>query len=169
MTATFRAGDQSDAVVLDQLYETVFCDTFAHLYAPEDLNAFLASYGVDDWRGELADSSRAFRVAEVGGAIVGYAKLCPMKLPVETPRPALVLDQLYVVKQHHGAGIAVQLMDWVLAEARRRGAEEIYLTVFTENHRARRFYERYGFDYVGPYRFMVGNHADEDIIMRKAL
>ena len=32
-----------------------------------------------------------------------------------------------------------------------------------------RFYDRYGFEAEGRYDFMVGNHADEDIIMRKAL
>ena len=53
--------------------------------------------------------------------------------------------------------------------ARRRGAGEIYLSVFVDNHRARRFYERYGFEPVGRYDFMVGTHADEDIIMRLKL
>ena len=59
-------------------------------------------------------------------------------------------------------------MDWVLGEARTRG-DELYLSVFSENHRARRFYERYGFEAVGRYDFMVGTHADEDIVMRLAL
>ena len=60
-------------------------------------------------------------------------------------------------------------MNWTLAEAKRRDTEALYLTVFVDNHRAKRFYERYGFEDVGRYAFMVGNHADEDIIMRKAL
>ena len=51
-------------------------------------------------------------------------------------------------------------------EARRRGAEELYLSVFTENHRAKAFYRRYGFAYVGPYKFMVGEQADEDEIWK---
>jgi GNAT superfamily N-acetyltransferase len=96
-------------------------------------------------------------------------KLGPMKLPIEADRPALLLDQLYVLSAHHGSGIARALMDWTIDEARRRGAEELYLTVFTENHRARGFYDRYGFEPVGRYDFMVGSHADEDIIMRKVL
>jgi RimJ/RimL family protein N-acetyltransferase len=41
--------------------------------------------------------------------------------------------------------------------------------VYTDNPRARRVYERFGFELVGPYAFMVGNQADEDIIMRKRL
>ena len=74
-----------------------------------------------------------------------------------------------MLKPWHGAGLAVEMMDWVLAEARRRGAEAIYLSVFTDNVRAQRFYARYGFEAVGRYDFMVGTHADEDIIMRLKL
>ena len=106
---------------------------------------------------------------QLDGTPVGFVKLAPMKLPFETSRPAILLDQLYVLKDHHGTGVAHELMNWAICEALSRGAEEMYLTVFIDNHRAKRFYERYGFDAVGRYAFMVGNHADEDIIMRKAL
>ena len=169
MTATYRDGRTEDAEALDRLFDTVFCDTFAHLYRPEDLRAFLTSYGVEDWRADLADSAYAFRVAESDGEVVGYVKLGPNKLPIESNGPAILLDQLYVARDHHGAGIARELMDWAIGEARQRGATELYLTVFIDNHRARRFYERYGFEPVGRYDFMVGNQADEDVIMRKAL
>jgi len=62
-----------------------------------------------------------------------------------------------------------ELSDWAIKEAQRQGFEELYLTVYVDNHRARRFYERYGFEAVGRYDFMVGSQADEDIIMRRAL
>jgi ribosomal protein S18 acetylase RimI-like enzyme len=124
---------------------------------------------VADWRRQLEDPAYEFRIGEVNGEPVGYVKLGPMKLPIETNRPALVLDQLYILKEHHGVGIAHALMDWTVDRAKRRGAEELFLTVYVDNHRARRFYDRYGFEAVGRYDFMVGSHADEDIIMRKVL
>jgi len=169
MTITYRDGRPDDAAALDQLFDTVFCDTFGHLYRSEDLDAFLRSYGVSDWERDLADPAYAFRVAEADGQIAGYLKLGPLDIPVETSRPALLLDQIYVAKEHHGAGIASALMEGAVAEARRRGAEELYLTVFIDNHRARRFYDRYGFEAVGRYDFMVGEQADHDVIMRKQL
>jgi GNAT superfamily N-acetyltransferase len=169
MIVTYRDAKPADAATLDRLFTTSFCDTFAHLYRPEDLEIFLSSFGVSDWEAQLKDPAYACRISEVEGNPVGYAKLGPLKLPVEPNGPALLLDQLYILKDHHGAGIAHGLMDWTLAEAVRRAAEELYLTVFVDNHRARRFYDRYGFQAVGRYDFMVGNHADEDIIMRKAL
>ena len=80
----------------------------------------------------------------------------------------LVLRTL-VFGPRHGQGIAHALMDWVLAEARARGAEQMILSVYVDNHRARRFYERYGFEEVGKYVFMVGDHEDDDRIMRLKL
>jgi ribosomal protein S18 acetylase RimI-like enzyme len=169
MKITYRDATPADAAVIDRIFDTSFCDTFAHLYAAEDLDVFLAGFNVADWRRELEDPAYEFRIGEVNGEPVGYVKLGPMKLPIETNRPALVLDQLYILKEHHGVGIAHALMDWTVDRAKRRGAEELLLTVYVDNHRARRFYDRYGFEAVGRYDFMVGSHADEDIIMRKAL
>jgi ribosomal protein S18 acetylase RimI-like enzyme len=169
MSVTYRDAAVDDAAALDRIFDVTFCDTFGHLYRPEDLQMFLSSFGVAEWEEHLRDPSFACRIAEVDGEPVGYAKLGPVKLPVEDDQSAILLDQLYVLKEHHGAGIARELMDWALAEAKARGADAMYLTVYVENHRARRFYDRYGFEAVGRYDFMVGNHADEDIIMRKAL
>jgi ribosomal protein S18 acetylase RimI-like enzyme len=169
MTIIYRDAAPADAAALDRLFNTSFCDTFAHLYSAENLCAFLSSFGVADWEKQLRDPAFACRIAEADGVLVGYVKLGPLKIPVETDLSSMLLDQLYVLKKHHGSGIARELMDWALAEAKRRGSEALYLTVYIDNHRAKRFYERYGFEAVGRYDFMVGNHADEDIIMRKTL
>lgn len=167
---SYRDGVPADAAALDRIFDVTFCDTFAHLYAPEDLEAFLGGFGIADWEAQLADPAFAFRIAEEGAGPIGYVKLGSLlKLPIEPSGPALLLDQLYVLKEHHGSGIASGLMDWAIDESRRRGAKELYLTVYIDNHRARRFYDRYGFEAVGRYDFMVGNHADEDVIMRKSL
>ena len=56
-----------------------------------------------------------------------------------------------------------------VTEAEVRGADELWLSVFVDNHRARRFYERYGFEVIGRYDFIVGSHADEDHVMRLKL
>ncbi len=166
---TYRNAATADAATLDRLFNESFCATFAHLYRAEDLQSFLASFGIADWERQLDDPAFAVRIAEVDNAAAGYVKLAPMKLPVAAARRPILLDQLYLLKEHHGAGIAAALMDWAVEEARRRGAEELYLTVYVDNHRARRFYDRYDFAAVGRYEFMVGSHADEDIIMRKIL
>lgn len=169
MTVTYRKAGPRDAAALARIFDTSFCDTFAHLYREEDLNAFLASFTRCQWEEQLRDPAFDVRVAEVDDEPVGYLKLGPLKLPVEPGGPAILLDQLYILKGYHGTGIAHALMDWAIEEASRRNARELYLSVYVDNHRAKRFYDRYGFEAVGRYDFMVGNHADEDIILRKVL
>jgi ribosomal protein S18 acetylase RimI-like enzyme len=165
----YRDADPQDAEQLVNVFHRGFCDTFAHLYDPRDLAAFLAEHTPDHWREQLEDPRFAIRIAQSDDEICGFIKLGPLKLPVADADGPIELRQLYVLKAWHGSGIAAELMDWSIAEARRRGARQMFLSVYTNNPRARRFYERAGFEGVGHYHFMVGNHADEDVIMRKLL
>ena len=164
-----RDATAADLPAVDRIFRQSFCDTFAHLYAQADLDAFLGQFTPEAWAKEFDDARYRFRVAEVDGEVIGFLKLGPSALPIQTRARAIELRQLYVLKEHHGSGLAAALTDWAVDEARQQGAQELYLTVYTDNHRARRFYDRYGFQEVGRYDFMVGNHADEDIIMRKML
>jgi ribosomal protein S18 acetylase RimI-like enzyme len=170
MSVAYRDGRPGDGPALSDLFCESFAATFGHLYAEADLAAFLCKMDADAFEGELASSYFAFRLAEEeDGRLGGYAKLGPNDLPGEAPPATLELYQLYLRAGWHGTGVARCLMDWVLAEARRRGATHLQLSVYVDNHRARRFYEKYGFEEVGKYVFMVGNHADDDRIMRLEL
>jgi ribosomal protein S18 acetylase RimI-like enzyme len=169
MQVDFRDAGPSDAAALAALGRRTFSDTFAHLYRPEDLASFLEKHSESEWRKQLTSPDFVVRIAEAEGEPVAYAKLAPLELPVETDLPALELRQFYIVKPWQGKGLARPLMDWTLAEARKRGARELYLSVWSDNQRARRLYEGYGFRFVAPYAFMVGEQADEDHILRLAL
>ena len=169
MTIHYRNATEADAEALAELFASVFDETFGPLYQAADEDAFLAQHSPVHWAGQLRDPQFAVRMGESGVELAGYAKLGPSRLPVKSAGPASELRQLYVCKAWHGTGVAAALMDWTIAEALRRGSRELYLTVFVDNHRARRFYDRYGFEDVGSYQFMVGSQADEDIIMKLAL
>ena len=166
----YRHARASDAQALAALYRDSFTDTFGHLYSAANLALFMADKGVDYWHEALANPTTAIKVAIDGAAMAGFAKLGQVSLPIEpNGRRALELHNLYVLPGWKGQGIAQVLMDWTVTAARDEGAQDLWLSVFTENHRARRFYQRYGFVDVKPYHFMVGDHADEDIICRMAL
>lgn len=79
------------------------------------------------------------------------------------------MRQLYLSDRAKGSGAAQALIDWAAGRARAIGAEELWLSVYVDNHRAKRFYERNGFVDQGPYIFLVGAHEDEDRLMRLAL
>lgn len=169
MSVSYRTATAADAGALAELGEATFTATFGHLYQPDDLSIFLQNHAPQNWEKELGDPAFAVRVAEVDGRMVGYAKLGPPHLPFEPRGEAAELRQLYVVEEMKGQGVARTLIEWVIERARDRRADHLYLSVFTDNHRARRFYEKFGFEPEGTYAFMVGNHADEDIVMRLKL
>ena len=172
MTIDYRDATVADAGLLAELGARTFTATFGHLYSPANLAAFLENHTTARWTAALAGTASA-RLAEAGGQPVGYARIDKLAVDLtdaETGgRPAAHLYQLYVDAGWHGRGVAQALMDWAIVAARARGAADLWLTVFTENHRARAFYRRYGFVEVKPFVFMVGDQADEDILCRLAL
>ncbi|MGI4879450.1 MAG: GNAT family N-acetyltransferase [Janthinobacterium lividum] len=169
MSVTYRNATVGDAAVLADLGARTFTTTFGHLYSPANLALFLDNHTTERWAAALG-SDATVRLAEVDGVAIGYARIGPLTFAVERGgRHGIQLYQLYVETPWHGSGVAAALLDWTVTTARAQGAADLWLSVFVNNPRARRFYARAGFVEVMPYTFMVGDHADEDIICRLAL
>ena len=56
---------------------------------------------------------------------------------------------MYLIDKHWDKGYGREMMDYSIAEMKRRGQNEVYLWVLEENARARQFYEKCGFAYDG--------------------
>lgn len=167
---TYRDATPADGAVLGGIARATFIDTFGTLYKLDDLAVFLEQGNDAAYAAELADPDIEVRFAETGGTPIGFCKISKLLLPAPDPAPnAAELRQLYVYKPWHGLGLADELTRWAMDRARARGASEIWLSVFTANTRARRFYARHGFAEIAPYAFMVGTQADEDIMCRAKL
>lgn len=166
-----RRAEAHEAEALAELGRNTFCDTFAHLYRPEDLHAYLErAYHVETHRRELADASLFHVVAVSGDTLAGFTKSGPCGLPVDTGgERAYELCRLYIIRSMQGRGIGRRLMDAVLMRAQEEAMDAMYLGVWEHNHAAQRFYARYGFEPAGEYRFYVGAHADRELILRKRL
>lgn len=168
----YRDATPADGVALDAVARAVWLETFGDSGSAEDIGLYLAkAYGLEgDLIRHLSDPDHRFRLACLGGDIVGYAKVSRPWLPAGTFGPrAQQLSQLYTTQAVRGSGVARALMDWSIATARDEGADELLLTVWEENRRAMRFYEKIGFVHVGDYEFPMGNQIDRDLIMRLAL
>ena len=168
----YRDAAAADGPALDAMARTIWVETFGHSASAEDIALYLAqAYGTGGkLLRDLADPAHHFRIAVVDGAIAGYAKLSPLWLEHGAiPAGTLQLSQLYVARDWHGAGVAQALMGWSVEQARTRGAPALVLTVWEENHRARRFYDRQGFVHIGDYAYPTGNQIDRDLIVMRAL
>ena len=120
----YRAEDEAAAIALWQR-------TWQQAYPQIDFAARLEWWRTR-WRNELVPKAEIVVAAEIdGGALIGF---------VTIDREGY-LDQLLVAPEHWGSGAADQLLE----EAIRVSPTGISLLVNTDNARAIRFYERWGF------------------------
>ncbi len=159
------------AAPLSELGAATFTESFGHLYDPADLKLFVEkNHSIEAYREALSHPDYFAWIAEDQSRPIGYLILSPDDLPSDPPvEGSIELARLYVRKGHHSRGIGQDLMDAAIAEARRVGYKNIVLSVWSENYGGHRFYRRNGFEKIGEYQFPVGNHLDDEWIMRKRL
>lgn len=168
-----RPALPADVPALADLGVRSFVAKFGPLYTPENLAAFLThAHTHEEVAGHVADPAMRVMLAVCDdGALLGY---CKVRLLPGWPghargqRPVEV-KQLYTDPAATGQGIGRQLMDWAMGEAASHNADEVQLSVFSENFGAQRFYARYGFEKVTEIHFMVGDQADEDWLYSRLL
>jgi ribosomal protein S18 acetylase RimI-like enzyme len=166
----YRDARAIDGPALAQMARRSFTETFGTLYRQSDLAAFLdEAFGASGLPSQLSDPDFAVHLALDGNEIIGFCKMGPVTFPGEWRPDAIELYQFYVLGPWQGEGVAPVLMDWALEHSRSHGAKEVILSVYVDNHRARKFYERYGFEEIGRYAFRVGETIDDDRIMRLVL
>lgn len=170
MTLTLRPATPADAPALARLGADSFVAKFGHLYRPEDLAGFLAeSHGEATVAGQIADPGMRVMLAERDGRLAGFCKLvmaCGWPEHARGQR-GIELKQLYTDAAATGQGIGARLMERALEEAARFGADEIQLSVYSENPGAQKFYARYGFVQVADIHFMVGEQRDEEFLFAR--
>lgn len=167
-----RPATAADAVALAELGAHSFTEKFGHLYRPEDLASFLAeSHSAEKAAKEIADPAMRVMLAEREGGLLGYCKLVMACGWPEYARGRTVIElkQLYTDPEATGRGVGARLMDWALDEARGFGADEIQLSVYSENLGAQKFYRRYRFEKVADIHFMVGEQRDEEFLFARML
>jgi ribosomal protein S18 acetylase RimI-like enzyme len=165
-----RRAHAGDAAALAALAERTFRATFA----PHNSDANMAlhcarTYGAAIQGAEIADATRTTIVADDEAALVGYAQLRhgSRTACVAARRPAEI-QRIYVDAPWHGRGVAQALMEAMLADARERGADRVWLGVWEHNPRARRFYAKLGFEVAGDHAFVLGDEVQRDLVMARA-
>lgn len=166
----------ADAPALSAMAQRSFVETFAFRdYPSADLAHFLETMmGVERYAQQITDPDFALKIVKnAAGDVIGFIKMGPNDLPLPQGEPPVEqtreLHQLYLLSEAKGSGIAAALMQWGLDWARAEAAQALYLSVYVDNHRARRFYARHGFVEIGHYPFPIGSVIDDDRIWKLAL
>jgi GNAT superfamily N-acetyltransferase len=93
----------------------------------------------------LRDPAHLVLVAEEDGRVVGFVN-ANFRPQLHHLAPVGTIDELVVDESFRGRRIGERLVEAVLEEARRRGADTVEVTTNERRERAREFYKRRGFE-----------------------
>ncbi len=113
---------------------------------------------------DALDSGYLCKVAELGGAVVGYAILMP------APDEAHLLD-IGIVTEHQGKGLGGELLEQMTDLARALDMKRLLLEVRPSNSAALALYRRHGFHQIGLRRGYYPAHTgrEDAIVMERVL
>lgn len=167
-TISITPIDRKDAEILRELAIITFQESHGHSASEVDIDAYInAKFTTENIAQELSDASNVFHFIYCNGELAGYSKLI-YNTPYEnlTPSNSTKLERLYVLEKFHDRKLGKQLMDFSLNLARRNEQSGVWLYVWTENHRAVRFYENCGFQQIAETYFQISaRHANPNWIL----
>ena len=155
-----------DADTLAAISRQTFYDTFTGTCTVEDMELFLDLYfNLTQIQTELSNPEDLYFFAEVNGEPKAYIRFMEdySLLPPVQQWKALELKRLYVSSEYHGKGIAQKLMGFYLDYAQQNHYQLAWLGVWEHNHRAKKFYGKYGFVPSGyKHDFPIGSTPQKD-------
>jgi GNAT superfamily N-acetyltransferase len=157
----------SEAPALSALAARLFRETYAGQIPEREIESYVTSaFRPEAQAAEINGPGGAVLAATDGADLVAYAQLRPAASPCPLPFPnPLEVARLYLDTQHHGTGLAAELMGACRAWAAARAHGGLWLQVWEDNPRAIRFYEKQGFQDVGETTFQVGTIVYRDRVL----
>jgi len=171
MSVELRLATAADADALSAFASSAFADWYAPLNDPEDMRLHLdATFSSEKQAAEIALADHWYLLAEDGGRIVAYALVAEgsPEPSVTAARPAQI-KRFYLDRAWHGSGLATRLMDATIARLASHAADVAWLTAWTQNPRAVRFYEKSGFVRTGEAIFHLGRSPQTDHVLARGL
>lgn len=168
---TIRMAGPDDAALVSVLAAT----TFYEAYFEQDESGNLAGYiseafDKDKIAAELTDAVNSFLLVYRSGRAAGYAKLVRHStLDCITGTNPVELKRIYILERVYGKGLGQRLLEHSLALAKSEGFDSLWLQVWEENPRARRFYDKYGFAAVGKVQVPYGDVIGTNLVLEKPL
>ena len=175
-----RRATMSDSDPLSQLCEKTlretFIEDFAIPYPKKGFDTYLCSYASPEgFVTKLNDPRHAIWIIEdqTNGEFVAYALIGPCDIHT-IPHPDVcsnedgLIDALFIRRDYRSYGLGQQLMKVILSWFEEHYPRRpLWLTVWTGNIKAQRFYTHYDFRQVGEYDYHIGEWKDHDFIMKR--
>jgi len=153
-----RKVNISQAKLLADLSRITYVESHGHFIEDKnDLKNYIdKAFSITKIEQELLNDNGLFYVAYYEDTPVGYVKMELYAKHEEIESKNICrLERIYVLSDFLHLKIGQKLIDFVEKKAQTLMIDTMWLTVYIENQRAIRFYQKNGFQEVGSYNFMV--------------
>ncbi len=167
---TIRRARLSDALCLSVLATQVFLDTYATDGIHESIaNEVLKSFSNEAVSELLEVGNTVLLVAETNPQLIGFVQLTLAASNDLVPSErAAQLDRLYIQERFSRQGVGSALLREAEALAS-QVASDLWLTCWSRNQRALRFYEKHAYLDLGTSIFRMEGEEHENRVLSKRL
>jgi diamine N-acetyltransferase len=150
---SIRRWAQPDLPAIQRLLLETWLNAYGSFIPREDLVGYLhVQYSQSKLEALLADADVTGLVAELEGALAGYAKLFHARA-----EQRFYVHQLYILPASQGCGLGHRLMAAAEERARELGADRIWLGVMVKNAQAVAWYNKMGYTVTETSPFAMGS------------
>lgn len=166
-----KTATSGDARLLSLVASVTFYEAYFEQDDPHDLADYITeSFSLGSVEEQLSDRASTFFILFLDGLAVGYAKLIDnSREPCIAAERPVELKRIYLMERVWRRGLGEILLKHCIDEARRRGADSIWLGVWQKNSRALPFYEKHGFVKAGTLEFPYGDSVGVNDVMELRL
>jgi diamine N-acetyltransferase len=143
-----RRATLDDVNLISSLGATTFDQAFRGTCTDKDLEGILNEYyNEEQVKKELEDANDYFFILFDNEVAAGYTRINLGRTADENfnYKKSAELMRIYFLEQFHGKGLAARLLSYCCDFLKEKKYEQVYLSVWEHNERAKAFYLKHGF------------------------
>jgi len=163
-----RPANTNDANILAELGAKTFYDTFRPFHSEEDLQQYIKkAYSLELISENLLKETIQYFIAFDEAKPIGYLKLIKNVTHEKlNSKKNIALEKIYVLKGYLDKKVGKELMMEAINFSKQNNFETLFLGVWQENHRAVKFYRKFGFENFTTRTFQLGETLCDDFLMK---
>lgn len=171
MKIELKSCTANDVEELQKLARAAFHQTFAAQNPAKDMQHYLEhDYSLPVLTDELKDPNALVLFLYYDGKLAGYTKLNVGSAQTEPMGDdTLEVQRIYLLKDFHRLGLGTKMIKYAIKVAQNKHKHAIWLGVWDQNERAKKFYQAMGFKPVGTHKFKLGRQIQRHFVMKMTL
>lgn len=169
---SIRAASIDDCALITAIGKQTFLESHGHSASHADINAYInEKYTPEAIGSELSNTSNHYHILFYDNQPAGYSNIVLNSTHSNISlSPATKLDRIYILQEFFHLKLGSFLLDYNIQVAKENDQQGMWLYVWTENHRAVRFYTKNKFTIIGGYDFRISaTHTNPNHLMWRRL